>query len=79
MRETSLQAASVGKVADIGNGSYLATLTAFWAGTPEVKVAIISPREVIAAQFRRRYLMNFSYTPCTLYCMVLILLIYMYK
>lgn len=55
LRESSLGAASVARLVDHGNGSYTATLKAFWIGQPEVRVSIISPREVIAAAFKRRY------------------------
>lgn len=51
----SLGAASVAQVIDHENGSYTAALKAFWVGTPEVRIALISPREVIAAAFKRRY------------------------
>lgn len=55
MKEPSLKASSAARVIDNKDGSYSAILTAFWEGTPEIVVAIISPREVIATAFKRRY------------------------
>ena len=65
MREGSLGAGSVAELIDHNNGSYTATLKAFWVGQPEVRVAIITTRQVIAAQFKRR-LVEFCLYGCTL-------------
>ena len=54
MKDQNLGAGSVAKVTDNKNGSYIAEFIALWSGTPEIHVAIIAPREVIAIQFKRR-------------------------
>ncbi|XP_053380883.1 NXPE family member 3-like [Mercenaria mercenaria] len=56
MKEPSLGASSTAKVIDNKDGSYSAVLKAFWVGQPEIVAAIISPREVIATAFKRRYM-----------------------
>lgn len=63
MKETPLGASSAAEVIDNRDGSYSAILTAFWEGKPEITAAIISPREVIAAAFKRRYF-SFVFTFC---------------
>ena len=54
MIDHNLGAGSVAKVTDNKDGSYKAEFIALWSGIPEIRVAIIAPREVIAIQFKRR-------------------------
>ena len=48
MREQSPAAAAVAEVTDKLIGDYEAEFTALWVGRPEIRVAVIDPREVIA-------------------------------
>ena len=54
MREQSLETAAVAEVTDKLDGDYEAEFTALWVGRPEIRVAVIEPREVMAIRFRRR-------------------------
>jgi hypothetical protein len=54
MREKTKNASSCGHVVDHGNGTYTATLTAFWAGEPEILVSLVYPREAVRALYHVR-------------------------
>ncbi|WAQ97875.1 NXPE4-like protein [Mya arenaria] len=56
LTEPAVGAAVNARVLDNGDGSYTAATTVFWVGRPEIKAAIISPREVIAAVLNRRHI-----------------------
>ncbi|KAK3576798.1 hypothetical protein CHS0354_002581 [Potamilus streckersoni] len=55
MRDAKHNASSAALVKDNENGSYTATLVAFWSGLPEIKAVLIHSKEVIDTYYRRRF------------------------
>ncbi|KAL4235814.1 Neurexophilin [Mactra antiquata] len=55
LAEDRLGAKTTAQVTDNKDGSYNAIIRTFWVGRPQIQAAIISPREVVATAFKRRY------------------------
>ncbi|KAH3858188.1 NXPE family member 1-like isoform X1 [Dreissena polymorpha] len=55
LAEPSLGAAASARVVDNNDGTYRAQFVVFWEGRPEVRAAIIMPREAVSTAYKRRY------------------------